>query len=437
LDEVITLVRKQLAGGVLGLGAGHRAWVTPVVYWRCRDRVFEIDATRVEPDDAVLQELRSIDVQLDNYARTLRDLGTEIARQQPEVRIMLTSSPLRLGIIAEVERLLSEKQALLGESVRLQGGRAVAGQEIACRLTIKLAAPGMVSLVRLRIGYPGDKLTFLDAANGADAPAATAPLGPGRQEVVLINPSEHAPWEPGDHELAVLRFSVAQDAEPSLLDVQIQRAVVTHHQDSVPFRTVDGIVLVEEGTSPGHHAGPQGEPAPINEPSPQPDTTSAAPGMPLEPERLERKARENGVIHTTQPLEPEHVSGLGAAGDPAKDHALLARDTLGRLGPLSLRQAINVLTAQIQQVSKAILGPGQPAAPFSEIDDARKALKAVPTAANRAVPHVSVGEVDGICENIARHLDELESSASKSTQARRALDDLLKELGSLRRATSQ
>jgi hypothetical protein len=48
-----------------------------------------------------------------------------------------------------------------------------------------------------------------------------------------------------------------------------------------------------------------------------------------------------------------------------------------------------------------------------------------------------VGEVDRICENIGRHLDRLASSPSKSTQARRAMDDLFQKLDSLRRATNQ
>ena len=292
LDEVITMVRKQLAAGVTGLSTGHRAWVTPVVYWRCRERVFEIDAPGAELDDDVHERLRSIEIQLENYIRTLRDFMTEIARQQPDVGHLLTESPLRLGLMAEVSRLLDEKQILLGESVRLEGGRTGAGQEIDCRLTVMLVDPGTVNMVRLQVGYPGDKLTFLGAAEAGNVIGSVTAdrLGPGQLEVTLeLAPSERTPWEPGDHDFATLRFSVARGVEPSLLDVQIQTAVVTRHRDSISFRTVDGIVFVE------------GESPPLNEPA------ASGPGV---------EVSGPGVEETRDPAPIVDQSGVDAA-DPA------------------------------------------------------------------------------------------------------------------------
>ena len=288
LDEVITMVRKQLAGGVPRLGVGHRAWVTPVVYWRCRDRVFEIDATRAELDDDVLQPLRGIDIQLENYVRTLRDFDTEAAKQKPDVRDLLTDSAFRRDLIAEVNRLHDEKQKLLGESVRLRGGRTGAGHEIECRLTIRLVAPGTVNMVQLQVAYPDGKLTFLPAVKAdVAAEAETTQPGPGQIQVRLNSPSGRTSWEPGEYELAVLRFSVAHGVEPSLLDVHIRTAVVTRDEDLIPFRTVDGIVFVEgESTppprptadSPGVKEAPEPEAIAASSPaSAAPSPASAAP----------------------------------------------------------------------------------------------------------------------------------------------------------------
>lgn len=364
LDEVITLVRKQLAGGVPGLGAGHRAWVTPVVYWRCRDRVFEIEATRVRLSDAVLEQLRGIDVQVANYVRTLKDFSSEMARQPSEVRAILTNSALRLGLIAEVERLHGEKQALLGESVRLQGGRTGAGREIACCLTIRLVNAGMVNVVQVLVGFPDGKLTFLGADKGAgvDAPAAIAPDGPGRLRVVLINPSKGNPWGPGDYELALLRFTVLPDTEPSLLDVQVLVADVTRGQDAVPYKTVDGIVFVEESTTP-------------------------TPDNPLG--------------------KHDRCDGSTAEEEPSRD-----------IPGLSL--AVDALAAEVHNVSKMLVGQGQLLPPLTELDQAKEALEGVRTAACQAVPYITVGEVDRICGDIGRHLDRLRSAPMSARGGERA-----------------
>jgi pimeloyl-ACP methyl ester carboxylesterase len=117
----------------------------------------------------------------------------------------------------------------------------------------------------------------------------------------------------------------------------------------------------------------------------------------------------------------------------------LARDILGRLGQVGgdLRQAVDMLTAEIQQVSNAILSRGRSAAALSQIDRARKALAAVRAATYEATPHISVGEVGRICENLERYLDRLAQSGSSPAQARDALDELLRELERLQDVINQ
>jgi hypothetical protein len=243
VDEVVTLARRAL---VARLEAGHRAWVTPAVYWRCKGgNVFEIDRAVTKLDDRTLRELQDIDSQLVVY----RDHVVKIAAHPAEPGSPIES--LRLDWIAQIEGLLARRCELVGESVRVHGGRTVAGGEVECRMSVRLHQPGTVGLLQFRVEFPEDKLTYVrsEATAGMSAPPAAAILSGGALLVVLAAPGGGAPWPAGDHEIGVLRFSVMRDVPPSLIDIRVGGAELLKDNQRTVVAPIDGVVFIESAAS--------------------------------------------------------------------------------------------------------------------------------------------------------------------------------------------
>jgi hypothetical protein len=239
LDEVVTLARKAL---VAQLQAGHRAWVTPAVYWRCKNgNVFEIDASVGELDPQTLRGLQEIDFQLTVLRTNVEKISMEPTTAGPVV------DALRLDWIAGMEKLLARRNELLGETVRARGGRIAAGQEISCTLSLRVRQPANVGLVQFRVEYPEDKLAYLrsESTAGAGSPVATAVLAGGALQVVVVDPGVGQPVPAGEKELGSLRFAVRPGVLPSVVDLRLSTVQMTADNKSTTIAGVDGLVFVE------------------------------------------------------------------------------------------------------------------------------------------------------------------------------------------------
>jgi hypothetical protein len=239
LDEVVTIARQAL---VLQFQLGHRAWVTPTVYWRCKGgKVFEIDPSIWPLDAATLEELRGIDAQLSVYRQHL----DKMAAQPAHVRALVAE--LWLEWIGEVEQLLARRARLFGESLRICGTRVAAGQEVRCRLSLRVGNPGPIGQIQFRLEYPGDKAIFAGSEAGADVmiPPATAVLGDGALHVVLVNASGGQQWGGQEYELGFLRFTVPRTVAPSLADIRLRAAEVISDSQPLTFAPVDGLLFIE------------------------------------------------------------------------------------------------------------------------------------------------------------------------------------------------
>jgi CHAT domain len=239
LDEVVTMARQAL---VVLFQLGHRAWVTPAVYWRCvGGKVFEIEPSMRPLDPAKLSELHGIDMQLSVY----REHVAKIAAQPPDVRAAVND--LRLEWIADVEQLLAQRAGLFGESLRICGTRVAAGQEARCRLSLRVGNPGPIGLIQFRLEYPGDKVIFAGSEAGADVdiPPATAALGDGVLLVILANASSGRPWGGQEYELGFLRFTVPPTVDPSLVDFRLTASEVIRNGQPLAFTPVDGLLFIE------------------------------------------------------------------------------------------------------------------------------------------------------------------------------------------------
>ena len=182
LDEVVTLARQAL---VTKLEAGHRAWVTPAVYWRCIDgRVFDVATQREDIDERTLTQLQDIDTRLGIYRAQI----VKIVAKPPEERTALR--PIWLDNINNIEILQAQRAELSRESLRMCGSHAIPGQEVRCRMSLRLRYAGIVSLIRFDVEYPAEAISFAGADSGAAVaePPLTDTSSPGVVRVALDNP---------------------------------------------------------------------------------------------------------------------------------------------------------------------------------------------------------------------------------------------------------
>jgi hypothetical protein len=230
LDEIVALGRKAV---IAKMNTGHRAWVTPVLYWRSKGcKVFEIDpGTAKDPKIQVL--LNQHDTAIQSYLRTISDAIRFLAHM-PGQAILLTD-PWRKSI----EDLQKEKCKLQGDVLRLIGDCKQPGCDIQCRLIMSLQTPTVIGDVKVNINYPIDKASYKSVTSGTDTPG-NFPLASnqaaGTVNLFIQNASGGNIWEPGEYELAVLSLQLVPGNighfEVSMADIRIDKGG-TYVNDSV------------------------------------------------------------------------------------------------------------------------------------------------------------------------------------------------------------
>jgi CHAT domain len=240
LDEAVAQARLAI---IVELGVGHRAWVTPTLYSRCRDGIlFDVKEIRNNLNDDTRRLIVNIDTEIGRY----REMIEEIAKQPPEIQQALT--PSREEYQAKIEARTDQKNAILGNSVRLWGGRAKPGDVVSCRLTLKLLMPAAIRTVNMAIAFskflsfrghrPGDV--------GGDLAVNIQPDFDGRNlRITVPNVSSGGRWQANEYELAILDFEVAARTTIPIATLKLSDVIV----DADPptsFSTLDGVVFVAE-----------------------------------------------------------------------------------------------------------------------------------------------------------------------------------------------
>ncbi|MFY9618251.1 MAG: CHAT domain-containing protein [Pyrinomonadaceae bacterium] len=244
LDEVVTLARRELATNAK-FGAGHRAWVTPTVYWRCKEgKVFDINTISVKPSEEAQRKIQALESQLIIYRRIL----SEMAAQPPDVRDKVT--PLVLKYQNDVEALMAERATLFGESIRLRGDSVKPGAEYTGRLTLRVRLPGAIDLVKVSITYQPDKLKYEGRDAGKDTPGNQPTIGnpaPGELEVIVLDPSKGMSWSPNEYEIGLIKFTLAAGLPPGILDVTVKAVEIRRGGTPLGFvQALDAVVFVED-----------------------------------------------------------------------------------------------------------------------------------------------------------------------------------------------
>lgn len=239
LDEILTNCRKALAGKK---NAGHRAWVTPVIYWRAREgMVFDIVPVMRTLDEQVLRDLKLIDLELEIYYKNIRYMNS-----QPE-EVRLAIAPLLNDMQKKVDERLAQRGALLGETVRLKAGAARAGENIACQMNLRLRQPAVIGDLRVKLRYPTDKLTLVSVEPGTQTegnPPLASDLPVGNLVVALQNASQGAPWDPDEFELAKITFQIQAGVKEPIVEIPIVEVQVEKDGLAQALEALNGVVFV-------------------------------------------------------------------------------------------------------------------------------------------------------------------------------------------------
>ena len=238
LDEIVSLCRQQL---VSGLNAGHRAWITPAVFSRCKGgRVFEFGSQGPVLSEAARQKLGLIDW----YLGAQR---TQIER----LRISGQATPAVLGSIlphshAKVEELRADLALAVGEHLAVNGGTTALGQIAPCRLSLRLQAPAQIGNVRAEVRFPEDQVSFTNVTPGSHAPGVFSQVtGGGKVELMLPDVSAGAVWPPGDYDLACLNFQVLPGAREPIIELHVEGAKAQKNGlNDVPLAGLKGMLFV-------------------------------------------------------------------------------------------------------------------------------------------------------------------------------------------------
>lgn len=244
LDEVVTLARKELATNAR-FGTGHRAWVTPMVYWRCKGgKVFNLDTISIKPSQETLEQLQDLQGQIKSLRRILSDMANE----PPQIREFL--APLINKHQGEVENLQAQRAQLLGESIRLRGASVKPNEEFDGRLTLRVRVPGVIDLIKVFITYQPDKIEFVSAATGVDSPGNNPLVGrpnPGELEVAVLNPSNGSNWAPKEYEVGLLKFRPAAGLTPGILDLPVRVLEIRRGGQRVAsVQALDAVVFIND-----------------------------------------------------------------------------------------------------------------------------------------------------------------------------------------------
>lgn len=244
LDETVALARNQLSTNAQ-FGTGHRAWVTPTVYWRCKNgKVFNIDTFTGDMPEETREAVIDLQGQITAHMHILADM----AAQPLTVRNMV--QPFRDELLKKVVELQRQRGQLLGDSMRLRGGVVKPGEELACRLSFRVRLKGVINLVKVSVIFPADKLQFVGAASGQNTPGnnpLAANTAPGVLEVAVLNPSDGGEWAPDEYEIGVLRFRMNAGLQPHIFEVGLNVLEIRRDgQLLTSVKPLDAVVFVDD-----------------------------------------------------------------------------------------------------------------------------------------------------------------------------------------------
>lgn len=238
LDAAVSHARSVL---FVEFGEGHRSWVNPTVYWRCKEgRVFEIADTGGEITQAQREELLQIDTILGIYKNELE----RVSHWTPESRAAVAPT------IADWEKTIDEfttkRGLVLGDSIRLRGGKPDANGEIECALMIRLRLASKLGDITVNLKHDVNDLNLTENSFGSAIEANSFFIqanGADQNKILIRNTTKGATWEPGEYELAKLKFKLPNPASKPLFHVQLENADVNKDGTTQSFSSLNAVIF--------------------------------------------------------------------------------------------------------------------------------------------------------------------------------------------------
>lgn len=202
IDEAVTEARSQIA---YATSIGSPGWANPVLYWRCKDgRPFDVRTYQDEalpPEDE--RKIMALKIQVEAYRANFQDF----MMQPPSVQA--TASEFGRLLVEKIDGYLAQISEIMGNAIRLKGGRPNDQDEITFVLAARLRAPARLDKVRAKISFEEDAFDFMSATKGANA--TNGPLSGSEHGVlqILIEDVSGGNLLPaGEYEIASIRMRV-------------------------------------------------------------------------------------------------------------------------------------------------------------------------------------------------------------------------------------
>jgi hypothetical protein len=235
VDKAVSAGRAEL---VREFGSGHRSWVAPVLYSRCRyGRVFEMATPVIPFSDKEREELISIDSLEDVYCSCLEE-----AWHKPEEE---RSGCARLAAEwrAKIEEFAGERERIFGNAVTLRSGCVDASGMVECVLTLRLRLASTVGRIIARIKDDDAGFELLELVPGEHVPEESVFLGATRRAGTRVLIVEGAERPLGTHQLARLRLRLKEPLSRPLYRIPVTGATVRLNGADEQFPTVDAMVF--------------------------------------------------------------------------------------------------------------------------------------------------------------------------------------------------
>jgi hypothetical protein len=241
LDAAVASARMALADY---FSIGHRVWVTPVVYWRCKEaRLFEFLGGESRLSDEQRAQLMNIDAE---EALIEKDLG-DIARQPLEISTALKG--LRRQRQTRMLQLSEERARIQGNSLCLLGGSAKPDGTVECQLTLQLRTAAKVGDIEVSIAKQPDPFLLLDVVgqNVLSDRLFHQTTEDGDTRILLRDAGSGGTWPAGPHPLAKLTVRLHNPAAKPLFHVRLADPVVLLDDEPQKLKTLDAVIF---GTEP-------------------------------------------------------------------------------------------------------------------------------------------------------------------------------------------
>lgn len=238
LDETISNARSVL---LTVFGAGHRSWVNPTLYWRCKDgRVFDIRNTDDDLSPEARQKIGPIDSLIEVYMTWLDRLSKEPAATRA------ATSNLQNEWQAKIDELTNERGILLGDSIRLRGGKPDANGEVEAVLTIRTRLPAVLGDITGKVKYDPAEFNLQSHSSGSNVSQNAVFLqstADGESDILVRDAGNGVQWEPGEYELARIRLRLADPSAKAIFHIGFQGASAEVGGVLRQFRSLNAVVF--------------------------------------------------------------------------------------------------------------------------------------------------------------------------------------------------